>query len=360
MTNKHYKNSRAVKTHKRTVASRSAKRYPKGSFLHFVYSKAGKITIGVLAVLLLLVGSGMLYGYSLLSRINYTPLDQFEQVDSIAEEKDELTSGMVVVNNPDEMQFSDGDVMQDGAVQNILLIGSDTRGNEVYGRSDSMILVSVDRKHNKLKMTSLMRDMYVKIPGREDNRINAAYAYGGPALLIDTIEQNFKVHIDNYVRIDFNSFEKMIDLVGGVPITISEAEAEEINADLGTSYGAGTYVMSGASALRYARIRHVDSDFGRTQRQRNVLETLLKELKGSSVGTINNFLNQILPLVQTDLTQGALVGLAAESPTLMSWPLSQARLPADGEYASRYIREMAVLVPDVEANKQVLQDFIYE
>ena len=318
-------------------------------------AKAGIIAASVVVVILLAAVLGVAY---LLNRVDYQPLDSFSLVDSIVEEPEEVPSDVPIVTDPDAMQFGTGDIMSSPDVENILLIGSDTRG-EVYGRADTMIILSINRAEGTLKMSSLMRDMYVKIPGQEDNRINAAYAWGGPPLLIETIEQNFRVQIDRYVRVDFAAFTHMIDMLGGVTVTITADEAAIINQECGTAYTAGSQHLTGAAALSYSRIRKLDSDFGRTQRQRNVIEALIQQFKNSSPTTMIGFPNAMLPEVQTDMDSGKLLSLATESPTIMNYTLSQFRLPMDGESESVSIRGMSVLVPDIEANREGLQQFIY-
>lgn len=334
--------------------------------------KRGKVTLIILSVILLLVGT-MLIGINYyLSRINYTPKDAFGLASSqVGDEKDAISGP--TNNNPDAMKFGTGNILSNPNIHNILLIGSDTRGNEQYGRSDSMMIISINKTTKQVKVTSLMRDMYVKIPGFQDNRINVAYANGGPKLLIETIQDDFRVKIDNYVRVDFSAFQKLIDLVGGVEITLTSSEANELNNNYGAYFGEagtkqtgskvtfrdGTMTLNGASALGYSRIRHIDSDFGRTQRQRNVITSLMSSVKHSNLFTIMNVANEILPLIQTDIPKDQILGFANDATALTSKTLEQCRLPADGAYKSESIRGMAVLVPDIEANKKVLWKFIY-
>ena len=305
-----------------------------------------------------------------MAKINYTPLDDFALAATVPpDETDSDATGYEVDENPDDMRYASGDILYDNDIQNILLIGSDSRGGSGYGRSDTMMLLSIDRKNGRLVMTSFLRDMYVKISADniKDNRINVAYGYGGPRLLIETIEDNFRIRIDNYVRVDFQSFVDIIDAMGGIPITMTSKEARELNnhpsrySDGGAiqKVHEGTNNLDGATALAYARIRKIDSDFGRTQRQRDVMQAVISKMKGSNVSTILGIADEFLPQIQTDLTSGEITGLIWDSGTLMNYPITQCTIPYTGTYSNKSIRGMAVLVPDIEENKLVLWALLY-
>ncbi|NLJ30266.1 MAG: LytR family transcriptional regulator [Clostridiales bacterium] len=337
--------------------------------MRFFRTKGGKITLVVFSVLFLLVGSGMCFVDGLFSGFNHVDRNSFG-VDSgfnVNEEDESVDPNLPVNNDPSAMQFGSGSIISDSNILNILLIGSDTRGNEKYGRSDSMMIVSINKKTKQVKLTSLLRDMYVKIDGLQDNRINVAYGHGGPKLLADTIEKNFRVKLDNYVMVDFESFKKLINMVGGVQITLTQAEANEINNHPGTYFTngetqrvkAGLNTLNGAGALAYSRIRHIDSDFNRTQRQRTVIEALLKSMKSSSAGTIWSVVSEMRQYVQTDLTNSQLFDLSMNSLSYLSNPLQQLSILASGAYQSENIRGMAVLVPNIEKNKALIWKFIY-
>lgn len=338
------------------------------SFMRFFRSVGGKVLLVFLSVLFIFTGSVMCGVNSVFSGFNHIDINSFGVDSNFNTGKDEsVDPNLPVNNNPDAMQFGAGDIISNPNIQNILLIGSDTRGGELYGRSDSMMIVSIDKKNNQIKLTSLLRDMYVKIDGIQDNRINVAYGHGGPKLLADTIQKNFRIKLDNYVRVDFESFKKLINKVGGVQITLTQAEANEINNHQGTYFTngetqrvqAGLNTLNGAGALAYSRVRHIDSDFGRTQRQRTVIEALMKKMKSSSPATILGVIQEIQPYVQTDLTNDQLTSLSVSAPSYLGNSLSQLSIPANGAYTSENIRGMAVLVPDIEKNKALIWKFIY-
>lgn len=347
--------------------SHAEKQKNRKGFSKFIHSIGGKILIVIFSLLILSAGTMLVMAHYFLSKIDYTPLDSFSLASDIPSDETDSDADALPTGNDSDLTPVSGDILSDSNIQNILLIGSDNRGGEKYGRSDSMILVSIDKANNQIKLTSFLRDLYVQIDGMQDNRINAAYAYGGPKLLIDTIQNNFKVKIDNYVSTDFTSFEKMIDLLGGVDITLTQKEADELNQNPGhydyngglQTVTAGTQHLNGATALGYSRIRYIDSDFGRTQRQRTVLSSIITSMKSSSPSTLMNAANQILPLVQTDLTSGQILSLATEAPAMMKNDVQTFYVPPTGDYQSMSIRKMAVLVPNREACKEALWKFIY-
>ena len=244
-------------------------------------------------------------------------------------------------------------------IVNILLIGQDRREGEETARSDSMILCTYHRKTGNVTMTSFLRDLYVPIPGHHSNRINAAYSEGGAALLDDTLRENFGLHIDGNIEVDFSQFAQIIDLLGGVELELREDEAAEINKETGSDLAAGTQVLNGAQALTYARIRKLDADgdFSRTSRQRKVMSALLSRYRDMQWKDLLPLMDQLLPLISTDMNYGKLVLLAMEIlPKLSSAQITNQRIPADGTFRDEKIDGMAVLSADLEANRQILRD----
>ena len=244
-------------------------------------------------------------------------------------------------------------------IVNILLIGQDRREGEETARSDSMILCTYHRKTGNVTMTSFLRDLYVPIRGHHSNRINAAYSEGGAALLDDTLRENFGLHIDGNIEVDFSQFAQIIDLLGGVELELREDEAAEINKETGSDLAAGTQVLNGAQALTYARIRKLDADgdFSRTSRQRKVMSALLSRYRDMQWKDLLPLMDQLLPLISTDMNYGKLVLLAMEIlPKLSSAQITNQRIPADGTFRDEKIDGMAVLSADLEANRQILRD----
>lgn len=311
------------------------------------------IIVGVVALVFL---TGYLIINSLVSKVHYDPGTP-KIVSSIAPESDEVPimaspqSEIEDANKKIEENMKNDSIplMYDQDVFNVLLIGSDTRTSGGNGRSDTMILVSINKKTQQIVETSLLRDMYVGIPGVSDGtRLNAAYAYGGPNLLLKTVEQNFKVKVDKYAGVDFFSFIDLVDRVGGVTIDISEDEVrvandyvKEINrlkglpSDSGIYTKTGEQTVDGKKALAYSRIRYVgNADWGRTDRQRIVLNQLLKKIKALNVVQLNDMLNSFLPEVTTNLSKGELFTLVLSMPQYSGYEVVSWHVPQPGSYYS--------------------------
>ena len=222
-----------------------------------------------------------------------------------------------------------------------------------------MILCTYHRKTGDLTMTSFLRDLYVPIPGHSSNRINAAYSEGGTELLNDTLRENFDLHIDGNIEVDFSQFAQIIDLLGGVRLELREDEAREINKETGSDLTAGIQTLNGEQALTYARIRKLDADgdFSRTSRQRKVMNALLSQYRNIKWSDLLPLMDQLLPLISTDMNYGKLVLLAMEIlPKLSGAQITNQRIPADGTFTDERIDGMAVLSADLEANRQLLRD----
>ncbi len=256
-------------------------------------------------------------------------------------------------------------------VYNILLIGVEALPQFGGERSDSMILVSINSKDRKIYMTSLMRDMYVQIPGYSDNKLNAAFAYGGPKLLIQAVEQNLQVKIDGYVKVGFDSFESIIDRLGGVEITLTAEEAEYLRK---TNYiskpeyrnvVAGTQVLNGNQVLGYCRVRYVptangtQNDFGRTERQRTVLTKLFEKYKDTNIFTLLSVLNDCLPLVLTDVSKADMQNLMETVVENRILNLVNFRIPVSGTYDSAKVGGADVIIVRWAKNIEALHNKIF-
>jgi len=246
---------------------------------------------------------------------------------------------------------------RDSGIINILLIGQDRR-EESRARSDCIILCTFHPESKTVTLTSFLRDLYVDIPGYEKNRINAAYAYGGTALLAETLQKNFDIYTDGCVEVDFSSFAQIIDVLGGVSMELRQDEAEAINRAVPGSLTEGTHLLSGSQALAYSRIRNLDQDgdFSRTSRQRRLLTSLLSSYRNADLLTILSAVVDMLPMISTDLNKKQVLMLAAKLFPLIDGPtvVSQ-RIPADGTYSCKTICRMEVLVADMEKTRELLR-----
>lgn len=326
------------------------------------------ILCSVLAVILTAMLGVTVAAHSLMNKMNR--VDGSQQSTMSAEEMQEyLEAEKQESGDNSGPSISGGDVDWGGVVStllgdsddviNILLIGQDRREGESRARSDSMILCTVNRDSKTIILTSFMRDLYVQIPGYGSNRINASYAWGGMELLNKTLEQNFGIYVDGNVEVDFNQFSNIVDLLGGVPMELRKDEAAYINSDTHSSLSAGMQMLSGKQALSYARIRSLDADadFSRTNRQRKVLNALFEQVKDSGLVTLLGLLDEVLPMVTTDMSNGEILGYATKVfPMFSGASISSQRVPADGAYYGAMIDGMSVLVADMDKTRQILQE----
>ncbi len=274
----------------------------------------------------------------------------------------------LTLSEEEELQLDAG---QD--VTNILLLGVDRRGSKGASRADTIFIATLDNVNKKLKLSSLMRDMYVPIPGQGEQRINTSSVYGGPGLTIDTINQNFSMDLEDYVLIDFRMFENMVDALGGITMTLTAGEVSAANdciAGLNKQRGielrsgfitkAGSVRLNGKQALGYARIRHYgNGDYQRTSRQFRVLLTIFEKFKEMDIIKQQEVIHEVLPFVETSLDSVEIIDLAMSALSIGTSEILHYRLPVDGLYQSRRIRGSAVLLPDINANAQALHEFIY-
>lgn len=293
-----------------------------------------------------------------------TDVINFDETESV-EEAETLSPEEVVWPDIEENILDGKDMV------NILLIGQDKREGENRQRSDTMILATLNLDEKKISITSFMRDLYVQIPGYSDNRINAAYAFGGMELLDEVMETNFGIQIDGNVEVDFSGFEAIIDMLGGVEIELSQAEADYIcgraqNVLYPQQYREdwlylteGVNTLTGEQALIHARNRSIgNSDYERTKRQRDVLTACFEKVKDASVWTLLSLVDDAFDMMTTDITHGEMLGYAMNILNLGFDNLESYRIPQDGAYRSAVISQMQVLVPDLEMCRNYLAEIL--
>ncbi|MGN1419640.1 MAG: LCP family protein [Acutalibacteraceae bacterium] len=294
---------------------------------------------------------------------------------NISDEEEEEEAVKNAKNNPEiksaldendkviERNFNDNKIWYNDNIVNILLMGIDEGGkNYPYGRSDAMIILSINKQTKQVKMVSFSRAVYVAIQGYENTRLNHAHGYGGAALAIDTIERNYKIRIDNYVSTNFDTFQKLIDVIGGVSIKLTEAEAKALKSKIqkqGLTYnGAGTYNLQGELALEYVRLRKIDADRARTQRQRNVLMAIANKAKNMNVFQITSMLNSILPLITTDLSKTEILSQAAYLPSYLNGNVEQVVVPHESS-SLQLIDGFEVLLLNWDDEVKYVHDVFY-
>ena len=315
--------------------------------------KTLKIIGIVVAVLLLLTlavaGVAFIYVDSMLGRMNYVSSDTTvtpEEASSIDREE-------WVTTAPEDTSpiFDAGDVtfpsdlpsMEDQGkeIVNIMLVGQDARPGEPAQRSDSMILMTFNKKTGEVILTSFLRDQYVPIPGYGNTKLCHAYSYGGMTLLNKTLESQYGVQIDGNVTFNFEGFEKIIDMLGGVEITLTKKEAKALN-DLVAgkwSLTEGKQTLTGLQALRYSRLRHIDSDFQRTERQRKVILSIIEAYKNCSLTEMMKILEETMPLITTNIPKNEIYSYAFNLfPMLSGAQMKTQQMPAAGTFQSGLIK----------------------
>lgn len=250
-------------------------------------------------------------------------------------------------------------------ILNILLIGEDQWDNEDYGRSDTMILVQINAKTDTVTMTSFLRDLYLPIPGYGSNRLNASYAWGGTELLNETLTGNFGVQIDGTIEVGYHGFIYLIDQLGGVDVTLTPEEAAYMTEHGGARESEkwqiqeGPNHLDGNQALAYSRIRFIDSDFVRTQRQRTVLIQILEKFQSMHTEELLEIINQMLEQSTTSFTNEELLLYALGFfPVLTDCEIATQQIPAEGTYKYATVRGMSVIQADIEENAEILKELL--
>ena len=334
------------------------------------------------------VGSAAIYylGHNLISKTNYLADEDVRQVDTIpvegmseAEDADALKG---IVLNQSEMeslhqqmnQVESIDTIMNEDVYNVILAGVDRRDKSWNGNSDSMMLVSINNEKNRVVVVSLMRDTYVEIPGRDYNKLNAAYAYGGGPLLAETIRENFRLDIDRYAAVDFQDMVEIIDAMGGVELTLTDAEVEVANGymvDMCSNVlkipyeehllpGGGTYNCDGVQAVTYARNRFVgNSDYARTQRQRYVISQMVEKIRHMGFTELAAFVTRVLPLITHNIPEDEIWDLVEDAPKLLQYSFVQDRVPYDNMYEVIDVKGQGMLVPNWDATITQMMETIY-
>lgn len=257
-------------------------------------------------------------------------------------------------------------------VYNILLIGEENIDSGISrGRSDLIMVATINMKEKALKITSIMRDSLVAIPGYADNKINAAYAIGGVSLLYDTLKMNLGITIDNYMLVNFESFEAIVDALGGIDVDLTVEEARYLNT---TNYiskpeyrnvNAGANHLNGNQTLGYCRIRYVETadnlynDFGRTSRQRAVISKIYESTMNMNYMGLMNLAGKLLPYVTTDLTADQIESYVNMLLEVNPTSIQNFRIPVSGSFGEMRLREMIVTQIDLDANAKAFRDFAY-
>lgn len=259
-----------------------------------------------------------------------------------------------------------------GEIMNIALFGIDTRDPAEQTRSDSIMIASIDYKHNKIKLSSVLRDTRVQIDGHGMDKINHAYAYGGPELAVKTLNQNFGLDIREFVTINFWGLEEIIDGLGGITLDVKKNEVNEINkfikelCDIDKKKytpikKSGEQVLNGRQTTAYGRIRYVgNGDFERTERQRKVLDQIFKKIVNAGVTQYPKIVDSILPHITTSFSKTDILAIGTQFLTSGIKKIDQARFPVNGYWDNLKLRGIDYIEPDMDKTKGQIKDFIYD
>lgn len=265
---------------------------------------------------------------------------------------------------------------EDKDVITIALLGTDFTQNEkygnLYGASDTTMILGIDTKNNRLKLFSLMRDLYLDLPdgsGKKQN-LNYTMAYGGPELILKTINSNFNLTVDKFIYVSLHTLPTIIDKLGGVELNITSAELNYINnyidnidKENGTSTqkitSTGVQTLNGTQTAAYCRIRYTEGrDFKRTERQRDVLSALFEKFKTASISDLTTMMNEILPLVSTNLTNTEIISITSKVLGMGVPQIEQSRFPLDGK-SETIATDMLHLTIDIDETTNDIHKFLY-
>lgn len=307
------------------------------------------VILAVFLVLLLVSGTiiGIFYHYYSLMNVSESDADYYSAVSVTDQTMEEFADANVEL--PEE------DIYSDSRVINILLIGTDERTEKFdpYARADSMMVLSLNKKTHSVKLVSLERGMTIKMPGNRYDLLTHTFHYGGAKLVMQTVRTHFNLDVDRYIRVNFFVFQKLVDQVGGVDVTLTAAEANALNEILEKKVTEGRNHLDGSSALQYARLRSIDSDWHRIERQRNVIASVKNSMKGQSVGELNEMATTCLPYVRTNLTSTEFADLLLNVTKYANGDFDQMTIPQKGTYHG---------LGDVDfaANSEILRKFLYD
>ena len=324
----------------------------------------------VLAVIFVVLSGLAIYVTYMYNRMEYVDQDTTlspEEAASVAlQDAETINPDDEDLLDQDDVEVKDEYVFHEGQgdhILNIMLVGQDAREGENVQRSDTMMLVTFNLKTRTITLTSLMRDQYVKIPGYGSTKLNHAYQYGGMSLMNETLYNHFGIEVDGNFEVDFTGFEKIIDLLGGVEIDLTKKEVDYLKEKGFKNVTVGKNILEGESALWYARLRSIDNDYARAERQRNVMMSLFEAYKELNYAQMLSLLHEILPFLRTNMTMAEITGYALDLyPMISGATVETLRIPADGTFKGGFVKVSEGLKLwcqydiDFEANRELLKE----
>ena len=337
--------------------------------------KSTKILIVVASILVVLIIAAVLL-YCIVIMPYYS-----DRIDIVSKPQEDIEStvndtiDIELPDNPDEIPAEDQtkDVIyeeeqKEDEIINILLSGVDTRSYDLNSRSDTIILASYNKTQHTVKLVSFMRDSWVYLPERGWSRINAATVYGGTGLLINTINYNFDLDIQNYVQVKFDDFRKIIDIIGGIDVELTQQEINYINRKLHSddrdwsndiTAEPGLVHLNGAQALWHCRNRSIgNSDYTRTERQREVIGIIIDKILSMSLGEVSSIVFELRNYVNTNIPMQTILELGYDAMIAGNIEVESSRVPFDGEFWSANKNGASVLELDIDANTALLHEFL--
>ncbi|MDO5040277.1 LCP family protein [Clostridium sp.] len=307
-----------------------------------------KVVIGIVIAILVIIVLGAGYVYAMLNKTN----------------KVELNKNNLGINEEAQNEATKSDIT------NIALFGIDAPQGQV-GRSDADMILTIDNKHNKIKLTSLMRDSYVNVKGHGMTKLTHAYAYGGPELALNTINTNFDLNIDKFITVNFTSLPNVINKLGGIDMNITKGDLKYINGyidDINKKdhtnsphiTSTGMQHLDGVQATAYCRIRYDGGDQRRTERQRRVITAVFDKIKNSPVTDYPGILNQLLPLVTTNISSNEFISLGKDIIDTGANKIDELRVPCDKHENGKLIKGVYYMTFDIPAETKELHKFIFE
>ncbi len=282
---------------------------------------------------------------------------------------------IVEISKDDEklgIEDKDEKIEPEEDIINIALFGGDRRYKNDVTHSDAIIILTLDKKNEKVKLSSIMRDTYVNVPYYGMTKINHAYGYGGPELAIKTLNTNFDLNIRDYAFVDFYGFEDLIDVLGGIDVEVKDYEAKEMNKFIrevayikGTSPNiitdVGNIHLNGEQAVAYSRIRKVgNGDFERTDRQRRVLMELLKKIKKAGITKYPSIVDALLPNVETSITKTEMIKFGTYVLQSDIDRIEEQRFPLEDYSEGQKIDGIWYYTTDLDRTAKDINQFIYE
>ncbi|MCB6571831.1 LCP family protein [Eubacterium limosum] len=300
-------------------------------------STGKKVALIIVAIIFALILGGGLYAYSYIQNT----MNKMDKVD--------------ISDNAQDLGITEN---KNGEIVNIALYGIDAAEGET-GRSDSIMILTLDNVHNRIKLTSVMRDSYVDIAGHGMDKINHAYAFGGPELAIRTLNENFGLNITDFMSVNFTSMPEIIDMLGGVSIDITDEEIA--TGQIPGLYQSGTQLLTGEQALAYSRIRYASgNDFKRTERQRTVLNALVVKMIQQPVTSYPGLISDLAPYITTSLSNQEMLDMTTKYGSLAKQGIRQNRFPQDDDANGQMIDGVYYLVFDIPTVREKMDAYIFE